>query len=208
MKKLILLAVYVVFGIFSVSAQTSSFASSEFGFSMNVPQGWFLVEKRVLDDSVARMDLTVEARAKLKQDDDGSTLLFLITKYPPGSKRGINPKIEGRVIPTGAKSPLTFDEFRPAITNAFMSLGSGRKDYFYLQEPTAFDVEGGRGVFQISRFTMRTTSRTEYSIRSRTLAIPYGNYYFQISFVDEFGGEDCSSVFDDLVKSIKIGNHK
>ncbi len=40
-----------------------------------------------------------------------------------------------------------------------------------------------------------------------TLAIPYKTYYFQISFVDEFGGEDCSAVFDELVKSIKIGNH-
>ena len=123
MRRLTLLAVSVVFGIFSVSAQTSAFSNSEFGFSMNVPHGWFVVEKRVLDDSVARMDLTDEARAKLKQDDDGSTLLFLITKYPPGSKRGINPKVEGRVIPTGAINPLAFDEFRPAITNAFMSLG-------------------------------------------------------------------------------------
>jgi hypothetical protein len=174
---------------------------------MAKPEGWVQAEKRVLDDSISQLDLSKADREKLKKDDDDTTLLFLFTRYVPDSKRGVNPKIEARLIPTGLNRVLTFEEFQPAITNAFRSFSSGHISYYFLQEPTAIDVSGGKGVYQITRFTIRTNARTEYNIRSRTLAIPYKTYYFQISFVDEFGGEDYSSVFDELVKSIKIGNH-
>jgi hypothetical protein len=174
---------------------------------MAKPDGWYQVEKKVLDDSISQLDISNNAREKLKYDDSDSTLLFLFTRYVPDSKRGVNPKIEARLIPTGLKRSLSFEEFQPAITKAFLSFDAGRINYLFLQEPTAIDVIGGKGVYQISRFTIRTNMRTEYTIRSRTLAIPYKTFYFQISFVDEFGGEDCSAVFDELVKSIKISNH-
>ena len=207
MKKTpVFIAVFVLTAI-CVRGQSQYFSSAEFGFTMMKPDGWFEVDRRVLEDSISRMEMSEATRADLKRESDDSILLFLFAKYMPDSKRGINPKIEARVIRTGLSKDITFEEFEPAINAAFRSLGTGRKDYIHLQEPASLGFAGAKGVSQISRFSIRTGNRTEYTIRSRTIAIPYKNYYFQISFVDEFGGEDCSAVFDELVKSIKIGNH-
>ncbi len=189
----------------TVSAQNGIFTSTEFGFSMLEPQGWTLTEKRVLDENVKQLDLSTAAMDRRATEDD--ILLFAFTKYVPNSRRGLNPKIEARVIATGLQRSLSFEEFQPAIIRAFQTLSGNHKSYYYLLEPTPIEVFGGKGVYQISRFTMRTKDRTEYYVRSRTYAIPYKTYYFQISFVDEVGGEDCSPLFEELVKSIKIGNY-
>ena len=207
MAKILVFVIFLALGFSGISGQNAEIAFVEYGFTMARPHGWFQVEKRVLDDSVSQLDISNAAREKLKKDDDDSVLLFLFTRYMPDTKRGVNPKIEARMIPTGLGRALTFAEFQPAITNAFRSFGVGNISYSFLQDPTPIDIAGGKGVYQITRFTIRTNKRTEYTVRSRTLAIPYKTYYFQISFVDEFGGEDFSAVFDELVKSIKIGNH-
>ena len=200
----ILLLVSLV-GSFSVGigAQDSIFRSSEFGFSMLEPKGWVLTEKKVLDESLMQMELSDATFQKMLSDDD--ILLFAYTKYVPNSRRGLNPKIEARVISNRLNRPLTLDEFRPAIIRAFQTLKGDLPAYTYLQEPTSIDFVGASGVYQISKFKMRTKERTEFYVRSRTYAIPYKTYFFQISFVDEVGGEDCSPLFDELVKSIKIG---
>ena len=207
MTKILVFLTFLVVCFSEAAGQSAAISISEYGFSMAKPDGWHQVGRQVLDDSISQLKLSDAAREKLRKDDDGSVLLFLFTRYVPDSKRGVNPKIEARVISTGLGRPLTFEEFQPAITNAFRSFSSGNISYAFLQEPTAIEVGGGKGVYQTTRFTIRTNARTEYNIRSRTLAIPYKTYYFQISFVDEFGGEDCSAFFDELVKSIKIGNH-
>jgi len=190
---------------FSASAQKAWFTNSEFGFSMLEPQGWVLAEKRVLDENVKQFDLSKAALDRLATEDD--ILLFAFTKYIPNSRRGLNPKIEARVISTGLNRSLSFEEFKPAIVKALETLRSNHQSYSYLVEPSAIDVLGGKGVYQISRYALRTKERTEYTVRSRTYAIPYKAYYFQISFVDEIGGEDCSTLFDELATSIRIGNN-
>ena len=191
--------------VIGVNAQQTTFRSSEFGFTMLEPKGWVLAEKKVLDESLMQMELPDTVFEKLLHDDDGDVLLFAYTKFAPNSKPGLNPKIEARVISNRLNRSLTFDEFRPAIVRAFQTLKGDLPAYSYIQEPTPIDFSGATGVYQISKFKMRTKERTEYHVRSRTYAIPYKTYFFQISFVDEVGGEDCSAVFDELVKSIKIG---
>jgi len=201
--RILLLALFAASVVVSVQAQQKTFASGEFGFTMLEPTGWVLAEKRVLDESLRQMDLSDATLEKLLKDDD--VLLFAYTKYVPNSKPGLNPKIEARVVSNRLNRSLSFEEFRPAIVRAFQTLKSDLQAYTYVQEPTPIDLTGATGVYQISKFKMRTKERTEYYVRSRTYAIPYKTYFFQISFVDEVGGEDCSAVFDELVRSIKIG---
>ena len=201
--RILLLALLAVSLVVRVQAQQRTFTSSEFGFTMLEPSGWVLAEKRVLDESLGQMDLSDATLEKLLKDDD--VLLFAYTKYVPNSKPGLNPKIEARVVSNRLNRSLSFEEFRPAIIRAFQTLKNDLPAYAYRQEPTPIDLTGATGVYQISKFKMRTKERTEYYVRSRTYAIPYKTYFFQISFVDEVGGEDCSAVFDELVRSIKIG---
>ena len=202
--RILLLTLLAVSSVIGINAQQTTFRSSEFGFTMLEPSGWVLAEKKVLDESLMQMELSDATLEKLLKDD-GDVLLFAYTKYSPNSKSGLNPKIEGRVISNRLNRSLTFDEFRPAIVRALQTLKIDLPAYSYIQEPTPIDFNGALGVYQISKFKMRTKERTVYHVRSRTYAIPYKTYFFQISFVDEVGGDDCSAVFDDLVKSIKIG---
>lgn len=207
MPKVLVASTFLVICFSIVPGQSSSISFAEYGFAMARPYGWHQVEKRVLDDSVSQLELSSSRREKLKQDDEQARLLVLFTRYLPDTKRGINPKIEVRIVPTGSASPLSFEEFKNAYSSESRSYAAGRLSYAFIQEPTVVDIIGGRGVYQITRFTIRTNQRTEYTIRSRTLAIPSGTHYFLIGVVDELGGEDLSGLVDELVKSIKIGNH-
>ena len=45
----------------------------------------------------------------------------------------------------------------------------------------------------------------DLKVRSRTYAIPYKDYFFQINFTDSKEVEDCSKEFDGILKTIKIG---
>jgi hypothetical protein len=209
MAKLVAAVTFVILFSWGVAAQRQSISFKEYGFSMAKPEGWFEAEKRVLDESITQLELSNLGREKLKKDDDEAKLLALFTRYVPDTHRGINPKIDVRVVPTGLARPLNFEAFRAAYTaeTRARAYAADRPDYTLIQEPAVVDVIGGKGIFQITRFTIRTNQRTEYTIRSRTLVIPNGTYYFLIGIVDELGGEDLSAFVDELVKSIKIGNH-
>ena len=52
---------------------------------------------------------------------------------------------------------------------------------------------------------MKSQNGNELKVRSRTYAIPYKNYFFQVNFTDGQIGEDCNKEFEELVKTIKIG---
>lgn len=207
MTRIIVAVVFIAVSVVTTAAQASNLSFREYGLTFARPNGWFEVERKVLDDSVSQLELSSSGREKLKKDDNEATLLALFTRYVPDTRRGINPKIEVRVVPTGTSKPLSFENFQSAYNAASGPQAEGRMSYSFLQEPTVIEVVGGKGVFQITRFTIRTNNRTEYYIRSRTLAIPHNNYYFLIGVVDELGGDDLTTVFDELVKSIKIGNH-
>ena len=55
---------------------------------------------------------------------------------------------------------------------------------------------------------MKTKNGQEMKVRSRTYAIPYKNYFFQLNLTDGQFGEDCTKEFDELIKTIKIGEEK
>ena len=207
MAKFLAVASFVILFSSGIAAQHQAISFKEYGFSMIKPDGWFEAEKRVLDESITQLELSNSGREKLRKDDDEAKLLALFTRYLPDSRRGINPKIDIRVVPTGSATPLTFEAFRKAYSAESRAYAAERPNYTFIQEPTAVDLIGGKGIFQVTRFTIRTNRRTEYTVRSRTLVIPYGTYYFLIGIVDELGGEDLSAFVDELVKSIKIGNH-
>ena len=48
----------------------------------------------------------------------------------------------------------------------------------------------------------------EMKVRSRTYAIPYKNYFFQVNFTDGQIEEDCSTLFEKLLSTIKIGGKR
>ena len=55
---------------------------------------------------------------------------------------------------------------------------------------------------------MKTQNGQEMKVRSRTYAIPYKNYFFQLNFTDGQTCEDYNEEFDELVKTIQIGEKK
>ena len=82
------------------------------------------------------------------------------------------------------------------------------EDFEFINEITEIEISGIKCVYFIGKFTMKTQNGQEMKVRSRTYAIPYKNYFFQLNFTDGQIGEDCTKEFDELVKTIKIGVKK
>lgn len=52
---------------------------------------------------------------------------------------------------------------------------------------------------------MQTPYGGVMKVRSRTYAIPYGSYFFQLNFTDGQIKEDNSELFDKLIQTVTIG---
>ena len=79
-------------------------------------------------------------------------------------------------------------------------------DFAYIDPPTEITISEIKSVYFIGSYSMKSQNGDSINIRSRTYAIPYKNYLFQVNFIDGPTNEDCSKEFDNLIKTIKIGN--
>jgi hypothetical protein len=70
------------------------------------------------------------------------------------------------------------------------------------------NVGGKQSVFFVATFTMRATNGTSVKARSRNYAIPEGNVFYQVSFIDHSSdkAEDCSDFFELLESTIRIAS--
>jgi hypothetical protein len=175
-----------------------------FGFAMNEPKSWVAMNKAELGLNLERFDLSKSSLEQFLLENQGNNLLFAYSRFKQDSFTGINPKIEARVVKISSSKPVSFTEFRPAAIATLKLIASRFEEQRYIVEPSDTKVAGIDAVYHISEFTMRARVGTKYKVRSRTYLVPRGTYFFQISFVDEPEQNDCSSIFDELVASIKI----
>ena len=198
----VLMIAYVV--VVPSAGQASVFESRAFGFSMKAPVGWQPLSEVEVAQNLEGLDLDLKVREKLLLEQ-GRILLFAYSKQKPGTIDGIIPKIEARVISNGLGRILTFGEFKPAAISAMKRFAVNYETYEYVIEPSETLVSGVRAVYQITKFRLKAGRGDSHSVRSRTYFIPYQTWFFQISFSDDPKNNDCSALFDELIRSIRIG---
>jgi hypothetical protein len=202
MKKILPIILLVLLSTTLLWGQ-KTFENKKFGFSMQEPKDWIVATNEELKKNLEKFDVTDENLAGMMKTDKGSILLNAFYKYEVAKKAGLIPKIQIDIRPRTTKD---FQRFKTSITRSTESFKKYLENYEFIQEPKEIVISGIRSVVFIGKFTMKTQYGQEMKARARVYAIPYKNYFFQVNLVDGQVEEDNSELFDELVKTIKIGN--
>lgn len=200
MKKLPFLIIIFISFAYSVFGQ-DTFVNKQYGFAMREPKDWIRTNKTALIDNLAKFELDDAALAKLLKDSNGRILLAAYQKHDPHVKPGLIPTIQ---IQIRSKSPSTYKQFEQQVIRSIEQFNNVLDEHEIIGEPKEVEISGIRSLLMTSSFIMKTKEGRKLNVRSRTYAIPLATYFFQLNFTDG-DEEECSSEFDALVKTIKIG---
>lgn len=190
-KKLKIVVLVLVFNITTVVAQ-KIFKADVFDFSIEKPKNWieannYLKEKPKKDTTYLKEHKKLMLLSFYKFD---------VRKHP----ETIVPTIEVYVIENPTE---TFLQFEKSVEKTANELGKYVQDYQLLINPTEIEINNQKAVYYVSTHTLTAARIIKFS--RRNYQIPYRNYFFQIIFTEEYGKEVDKKLFDDLIKSIKIG---
>lgn len=179
-----------------------TFVNKQYGFAMQEPKDWILTNKAALKDNLTKFEINDAALAKLLKDNNGTILLAAYYKYDPSIKSGLIPTIQ---IQVRSKSPSTYKEFEQQILRSAEQFKKVFDKYETIGEPREVEISGLRTLLIVGKFNIKMNDGQILKVRSRTYTIPLKTYFFQLNFTDGYEEEDCSSEFDGLVKTIKVG---
>jgi len=190
----ILMVLFVFIGTLpSVLAQ--EVIKSPLGFAMEKPKGWIVTNDEKMTESLKNVELTDEIVTGLLKSRNNSLQVMAFQKYQTDEREGPIPTIQARMRP----NPIdTFDVFTAAFLRSIDPSKMPFENYLIVSKEEVL-VSGYKAVKVISTYSL-----AGQSTRVRSYAVPVGKQYFQVTFIDNPPGEDCSAVFDSLVKSIKI----
>ena len=188
----------IFFAAFLISTSFRQ-SSNDLKFSITSPDKWKKTTNTEIYNNIDQFKLTPTQLGKYISDHKGSVLFVTYSKYDPAQHAGLIPTIQVNIRNNTTK---TFDSFFQTMTKSSETMQNYFKDFEYIDKPQKVKV-GGKDAFYFSaKFTMATNNQT-IKPRSRTYAIPNGNTFFQVNFTDS-DNEDCSKLFDSLVKTIRL----
>lgn len=180
----------------------ATFENKQYGFLMTQPENWIQADNRALLQNLEKVDLKEEELKKLISDHNGSLLLTSFYKYNPQTHAGLIPTIQVNVR---ANTTRNFAEFTSLINQSANSFKQYFPDFAFDTAPKVVEIGGVKSIYFVGRFSIQTQNGESLKVRSRTFAIPHGNYFFQLNFTDGQVTEDNSRLFDSLAKSVRIG---
>lgn len=204
MKKVIL-TILTFTALINFTYSQQIFKNKEFGFQMNEPKNWIKANNNDILKNLGKFKISDENLNKFLSDHKGSVLLTSFFKYDPKTHAGLIPTIQVNIR---AKANKNFESFKNTIIESAKAIKIYFPDFQYIIQPTDIEISGIKSIYFISKFTMKTQIGQLMNVRSRTYAIPYKNYFFQVNFADDETDEDCSQEFDQLLKTIKIEEQK
>ncbi|TCC89473.1 hypothetical protein EZ428_17430 [Pedobacter frigiditerrae] len=187
-----------------------------FGISINEPKNWIVKDNSAFIDSLIGDKVNDSLLAKEIEVNNGSLLLATFNKYDE-KKSGFIPIIQINVLNNPSVLFNDFEVDMKASANLYKSL---YQDFSFITQPQSVTVNGKKSIYFSGKFTL-TGTRTfqvniggnnyeqnqtlKYLIQTKVYAIPYGNYFFQLSFTDNLDVKDDEKLFEDLLTSIRIG---
>jgi len=201
MKNLFLLLL-TVFSLNTITGQ-ELFENKQYQFSVEKPTDWILASNDDVLKNLDKYDLSEEKLEAILKTHKNNLLLTSFYKYEIKKHAGLIPTVKINVRSNPTKQ---FSVFKSMIIESAKGFKTIFPDFEYLEEPKEIEVAGMKCVFFIAKYSMTAQDGTAFKIKSRTYAIPYKNYFFQINCIDGQNLEDASAEFDKLISTIKIGN--
>lgn len=179
----------------------STFAAPGLGFSIGKPRGWLVQENPDLVSNVRKYRFDDdEFRAILRRSGTNKPLVSFF-RDDPTKVAGVIPTVHILAVPHEATDAASF---RAMVEASFEQLRPSLRDLEVEQPLSPVRVDGAEALALSLRFSLPTPDGGTANLRSRTVAIPRGRSFVQVSFTSLAGEEGQAALFDALVESIVL----
>ncbi|RZK58611.1 MAG: hypothetical protein EOO91_07810 [Pedobacter sp.] len=214
MKKVSLLLMLIILskGVFA----QKTFKDKYFGISINEPKNWIVKSNIAFIDSLIGEKANESDLADAIDKNSGSILLASFYKFNQ-DKGGFIPVVQINILNNPAE---TFEDFLADMKESAAVFRSSFNDFSFINEPELLMINNQKTVHFSGKFIINGTKSInvkvgdqklngnqtyKISVRTKVYAIPYGNYFFQLSFTDNLDVKEDEKMFEELLTSIRIG---
>jgi len=186
-----------------VTLAQTTFTSTQYKFSMLEPANWIPADRETLDKNAHKLDLSEKEIDDMLQKQKKAVSLMSYFKYNIKGHPGLIPAINVDVRNNPAKD---FASLKKGLEGSLSVLQKTFPDAEYIHKPSETVVGGQKCIYFSIRYTVHMNDgQMVLKTKCRSYIIPYRNYLFRMNLIDGQTEEDCTTEFDDLIKSIKIG---
>lgn len=212
MKSILLFLIFTCITMNGFSQKT--YVDKNFGFSIAEPKKWIIKNNSLFLDSLFKANSDIDT-AELIDENNGSLLLAKFQKYSD-NQAGFIPVVEINLL---NNQTLSFDDFLEDIKASSQQLKSQYKNFVFINEAKAIDINGYKAisfdgnfsltgtknvVIEVSRLKAKTTKNYEILLHTKVYAIPIDKYFLQLSLTTEVDRKDDELVLEQFINSLKI----
>jgi hypothetical protein len=169
------------------------------------PDGWYSLDvdlsKQI--ENLNRAEFNKDQIDKIIQNSQGNLPLFSYTKYDTDSLVGPTPTIN---VVLNKNPSSNFQGFKDICENSMVQF-QDMFDNFEMTSPIQeIDIAGIKSVSCVATYDF-SFDGSIYKTRVWIYAVPLDGYSYQINFIDFIELDDCSIIYNDVLKSIIIGKN-
>jgi len=184
----------------------SAFAQERFelkghGFTFERPDGWLTAEDRAFRENIEKFGWTEKQAEELKNQSSTANVTAFY-KYDSKTYRGIIPTLN---LTTGPNPTKTFAQFKQMVANSHAQFKKVLNDFKVVSEAKEMVVDGRKAIMETTSYMLNGPDGPTM-IKSCMLCFTKDKYYYTLSLVEEAGKEDNMVIFDQVIKTIRIGD--
>ncbi len=183
-----------------LSGQTF-FENKQFGIKFLRPENWILNGEDAIKNSIDNIKLTEAQIMAIVNSRKGIISLCALSKYDPANTPGIIPTIKITI----RKNPAAdFEEFRKIMIASTERLKTIFDDFELTEKHKKIQASKKDCLYYSCRYSFKGSDSGKTTIRTKCYDIPSHDYYISITLMDSPPAEDCTQIFDQLIKSLLL----
>ncbi len=173
------------------------------GLKLQPPKNWKYIGTEESKKNLKEIKFTEEQLKDISKSNNGIISQISYIKYEMGSVVGFIPTIK---ITVRLNPATNFDEFKNMMIASADDLKSTLNSFQYLDSVTEVKLSDHNSTYYSFLFSITPVSSDKFIVRAKSYDIPRGKYFVSITFMDNESTEDCSKLFDEVLKTISIIN--
>jgi len=204
MKKLLLLLLFIplFFSCGNNQKEVDIKIINPLQLDIEKPEGWYSVDidtdKNI--ENLQKSDFNTDQLDKIIETTQGNLPLISYTKYDMDRVEGLTPTINVTLVKNYTSN---FEEFQDFMNNSVKQFQDMLNNFEITSPIQEIDIAGFKSIGFVGTYDLPIYDST-YKTRVWTYAVPMDSYIYQINFIDFIESEDCSDLYNDLLKSIRI----
>src|SRR6218665_3437424 len=190
--------------LFNTAYSQTYYNSQSFGLKMLEPAGWQVGNESLTERNLEKFKFSDQQYQKLLASHKGTVTLKAWYKYPLDSIAGLIPTVKIILKPNPA--PTDFGRFKQIMLASIGQIKTIVKDFKFIGKPQEITISGYLCLVYHCRYSFNLADGTVATVRNKMYMISKGKFFININMMDGETNEDCSALYAQLGKSIRLSN--